>query len=86
MKVAAIICEYNPFHNGHEYLIQSAKEQTKADYIIAIMSGNFVQRGEPAIIDKWARAKSCLRAGVDMVVASRRNRFGRCDCQMFGSP
>lgn len=68
MKVAAIICEYNPFHNGHEYLIQSAKEQTKADYIIAIMSGNFVQRGEPAIIDKWARAKSCLRAGVDMVV------------------
>ena len=68
MTVTAIICEYNPFHNGHEYLISAAREQTKADYIIAIMSGNFVQRGEPAIIDKWARAKACLKAGVDMVV------------------
>jgi len=66
---AAIICEYNPFHNGHKYLVDEIRrilgEETR---IIAVMSGNFVQRGEPAAIDKWARAKAALMCGVDAVV------------------
>lgn len=68
MTVTAIICEYNPFHNGHKYLIDEARRRTGADYIIAIMSGNFVQRAESAIIDKWARTKACLKNGADLVV------------------
>lgn len=68
MTVAAIVCEYNPFHNGHQYLIDEARRITKADYIIGILSGDFVQRGEPALINKWARAKACLQGGADMVV------------------
>lgn len=68
MITTAIIAEYNPFHNGHLYQIQRAKELTNADNIIVIMSGNFVQRGEPAIISKWARAKTALLSGVDLVV------------------
>ena len=68
MITTAIICEYNPFHNGHKYLIDAAKSATQADFIIAIMSGNFVQRAEPAIIDKWARTEACLKAGADLVV------------------
>ena len=59
-KVAAIIAEYNPFHNGHAYHIEETKRITGADYIIILMSGNFVQRGESAIIDKYLRAKSAL--------------------------
>lgn len=68
MVTTAIICEFNPFHNGHKYLMDTARRVTQADFIIAIMSGNFVQRGEPAIIDKWARTKACLKAGADLVV------------------
>ena len=56
MNFCGVICEFNPFHNGHEYLIQEAKKQTGQD-IICLMSGNFVQRGEPAIVDKYERAK-----------------------------
>ena len=52
MNVIGIICEYNPFHNGHKYHIEKTKELTGADYVIAIISGNYVQRGTPAIIDK----------------------------------
>jgi len=68
MKILGIITEYNPFHNGHLYHLLKAKEITKADYVIAVMSGNFLQRGEPAIINKWARAKIALNAGVDLVI------------------
>ncbi len=68
MKILGIIVEYNPFHNGHLYHISKAKEITKADYIIAVMSGHFLQRGEPAIINKWARSKMALNAGVDLVI------------------
>ncbi len=68
MKTVGIVCEYNPFHNGHLYQIQKAKEITKADYVVVIMSGNFVQRGTPAIIDKHSRTKLCLLNGVDLVV------------------
>ena len=68
MKVCAIVTEYNPFHNGHKYQIEQIKKQTKCDYVICIMSGNFVQRGEPAILDKWARAKMALQNGIDLVL------------------
>ena len=68
MKTYGIICEYNPFHNGHIYQIEKTKELTGADHIVAIMSGNYVQRGEPALIDKFARAQIAVRNGVDLVV------------------
>lgn len=68
MKICGIICEYNPFHNGHAYHIQKAKELSGADYIICIMSGNFVQRGEAAIFEKHIRAKHALLAGADAVI------------------
>ncbi|KAF2955517.1 nucleotidyltransferase [Marinitoga sp. 38H-ov] len=67
MKVLGIIVEYNPFHNGHYYHLQKAKELVKPDYIIAVMSGNFVQRGEPAILDKFSRAEIALKKGIDIV-------------------
>lgn len=67
MKILGIIAEYNPFHNGHEYQIKKAKEMSGADYIIAIMSGNYVQRGAPAIFDKSIRTKMALNAGIDAV-------------------
>lgn len=68
MKILGIVVEYNPFHNGHIYHIQKAKELVQPDVTIAIMSGNFVQRGEPAIIDKWQRSAMALSYGVDLVV------------------
>ena len=68
MNVTAIISEYNPFHKGHLYHIETAKKETNADYVIAIMSGNFVQRGTPAILDKYNRAEAALKSGVDLVL------------------
>ncbi len=68
MKIVGIITEYNPFHNGHLYQLRRAKELSGADYAVAVMSGSFVQRGEPAICDKWARAKMAVSCGVDLVV------------------
>ncbi len=68
MKILGIIAEYNPFHNGHNYQIQKAKQITNADAIVVIMSGNFVQRGEPAILDKWTRTHMALCSGADIVI------------------
>lgn len=68
MKTLGIVVEYNPFHKGHLYHLKSAIELTKPDFTVAIMSGNFVQRGEPAIVDKFSRAEMALRAGVDVVL------------------
>lgn len=68
MRSCGIIAEYNPFHNGHAYLVQEARKKSDAEVIVAVMSGNFLQRGEPAIIDKWLRAKEALANGVDLVV------------------
>lgn len=68
MKVTAIIAEYNPFHNGHEYQIQRMKEQAEADYVIVIMGGDFTQRGNPAVIDKYARTEMALKGGADLVI------------------
>ena len=68
MKVTGIIVEYNPFHNGHKYHLQQARKLTECDVLVAICSGNFVQRGQPAIIDKWVRAKAAVENGVDLVI------------------
>ena len=68
MNVTAIISEYNPLHKGHLYHIETARKETNADFCIAIMSGNFVQRGTPAILDKYARAEAALKSGVDLVL------------------
>lgn len=67
LKVLGIIVEYNPFHNGHYYHLQKAKELINPDYTVAVMSGNFVQRGEPAIIDKFSRTEIALKKGIDIV-------------------
>ncbi len=68
MKVLGIVSEYNPFHNGHKFHIEQSKKISGCDFVIAVMSGNFVQRGEPAIFDKWTRTKAALNNGVDMVI------------------
>ena len=68
MKICAIICEYNPFHNGHLYQIEEAKKQTGTDAVLCLMSGDFVQRGEKAVFDKYTRAKHAVLAGADAVV------------------
>lgn len=68
MKITGIIAEYNPFHNGHKYHIEKAKEITGADALIVVMSGNFVQRGTPAIMPKHLRAKAALEAGASLVL------------------
>lgn len=67
LNIFSVISEFNPFHNGHNYLVESMREQG-ATHIAAIMSGNFTQRGEPAIIDKYSRAKAALSNGVDLVL------------------
>lgn len=68
MKTVGIIAEYNPLHNGHRYQIQKARELSNADFVIVAMSGNFVQRGEPAIYDKYTRTRMALDAGADLVL------------------
>lgn len=68
MKFCAVICEYNPFHNGHLYQLREAKRRSGADALLCIMSGNFVQRGEAAILDKFTRAKHAVQAGADIVI------------------
>ncbi|ANJ69737.1 nucleotidyltransferase [Latilactobacillus curvatus] len=68
MRITGIIAEYNPLHNGHRYQLQQARAASHADLVIVCMSGNYVQRGEPAILDKWTRAQLALSNGADMVV------------------
>lgn len=68
MKIVGLITEYNPFHNGHLYHMQKAKEITGADSVIAVMSGNYVQRGAPAIMPKHLRAEMALEAGIPLVL------------------
>lgn len=68
VKATGIVVEYNPFHNGHLHHLQQSRLKTNSDIIIAVMSGNFLQRGEPALVDKWTRAKMAVSAGVDLVI------------------
>lgn len=67
MRVVGIIAEFNPFHNGHRYLVDQVKSTLNPDAVVAIMSGNFVQRGEPAMWNKWIRAKCAIENGIDLV-------------------
>ena len=68
MKAVGIVTEYNPFHNGHLYHLNKAMELTGADISVAVMSGDFVQRGEPAVLDKYTRTSMALNSGVNLVV------------------
>ncbi len=68
MSILGIVVEYNPFHNGHEYHLKESIKLTNPDLTVAVMSGNFVQRGEPAILEKFARTEMALKSGVDLVV------------------
>lgn len=67
-KILAIVAEYNPFHNGHLYQLQKSKKLINPDYSICIMSGNFVQRGDTSIIDKWSKAEASIKCGIDLVI------------------
>lgn len=82
MSVVGIIAEYNPLHNGHVYHLQQAVEKAGASYVIVIMSGNFVQRGEPACTDKYTRAKWALEAGADIVL-ELPSVFSNASAQLF---
>lgn len=68
MKTVGIIAEYNPFHNGHAYHLQKARELCGADFVVVVMSGDFVQRGTPAIINKYVRAEMALQGGADLIL------------------
>lgn len=90
MKAAAIIAEYNPFHNGHKYQIEETKRQTGADFVAVVMSGDFVQRGIPAIYSKSFRTRSALLSGADIVIEmpvfgtlSAAQDFARCGVSLF---
>ena len=83
MRIVGIIAEYNPFHQGHAYQIKKVRELTQADFILVSMSGNFVQRGAPAMFDKYTRAHAALLSGADLVLGflspcRRRKRRSLC--------
>lgn len=68
MKIGGIVAEYNPFHNGHRYQLQKSVESGELTHTVAVMSSNYVQRGEAAIISKWARAEMAVKNGIDLVI------------------
>ena len=68
MALIGVVCEYNPFHNGHEYHLRRSRELCGDAGVICVMSGDFVQRGAPAIVDKFARTKMALKSGADLVL------------------
>ena len=68
MKIIGIITEYNPFHNGHQYQIQEIRKKEQADYVVVAMSGDFVQRGGPSMVDKYTKTRMALSCGADLVV------------------
>ncbi|MDO4478535.1 MAG: nucleotidyltransferase family protein [Lachnospiraceae bacterium] len=84
MTIAAVIAEFNPFHNGHAYLAKMARELTGADFVIAIMSGDYVQRGVPAIVDRETRCRMALAAGYDLVLAYP-TRFASASAECFAA-
>ena len=66
--ILGIVSEYNPFHNGHIRHLELSKQLTKTDFTVAVMSGNFVQRGDTALVDKWTRTEMALKSGIDLVI------------------
>ena len=69
MNVIGIVAEYNPFHKGHLYHLEETKKRGQADCIVAVMSGNFTQRGEPAMINKWKRAEIAIKTGLILLLS-----------------
>ena len=67
-KVLGIIAEYNPFHNGHKFHLEESIKKAETEYTIAVISGNFVQRGNPSIVNKWQKTKMAMNCGVDLVI------------------
>ena len=70
-NVLAVIGEYNPFHNGHLYQLNEAKKAMRSNYAIALITGNFVQRGDASIVDKWTKTKMAIANGADLVLKLR---------------
>ena len=92
MRVVGVICEYNPFHNGHAYHLAQARARARADYVVCVMSGCFTQRGEPALVDKWIRARMALSGGADLVLelpfafsCAQAERFARGGVALLAS-
>lgn len=92
MKLTGIIAEYNPFHSGHEYHIEQSKQRTGSDFCVVVMSGDFVQRGEPAIYSKYLRTRMALSCGADLVVempsafaVSSAEDFAACGVSLLSS-
>ena len=81
MKTAAIIAEFNPFHNGHAEIIKKSRELTGCDYCLIVMSGDYVQRGALAIVDRHTRCKAALEGGADLVI---REPIGEVFRQVMG--
>lgn len=84
MSITGIVAEYNPFHNGHKYQIEKAKELTGADYAVVVMNGDFVQRGTPAVTDKFTRTKMALSGGADLVF-ELPVRYGTASAEAFAA-
>lgn len=82
MKAVGLVVEYNPFHNGHRLHVEESKQKTGAEVVIAVMSGSFLQRGEPALVSKWARAEMALQSGVDLVI-ELPYRFATANAELF---
>lgn len=82
MHVVGIVAEFNPFHGGHGYLIDKIKEKYPDSLLISVMSGNFVQRGEPALYDKWRRSRVAVENGIDLVV-QLPTRFSNASSYFF---
>ena len=68
MRTTGVICEFNPLHDGHRFFIENARKTTGADRLIALMSGDWVQRGEPAVLPMHERARAGLEAGADLIL------------------
>ena len=66
--ILGIVSEYNPFHNGHLHHLEVSKQITKTDFSVVVMSGNFVQRGDTSLINKWVKTEMALKAGIDLVI------------------
>ena len=84
MKTALIVAEFNPYHNGHKYIAEKARELTHADYVIALMSGDYVQRGAPAIVNRYVRTEMALFSGIDMVIAFP-TRYATCSAEEYAA-
>ena len=80
IRAVGVIAEYNPFHNGHAYQLKKAQELSGANYCIAAISGDFVQRGGPAVFDKYTRTAMALESGADLVVALPPIFAGTTEC------